>query len=484
MMTVTDMIVFIKENPNTAVFFLFILVLVIYQEHVKEMMKHPEKKDKKRIPKLSIASADKAAGIIFGKKGKKLYCSKASKEGHVFVCAASGAGKTTSIAIPSIRAFCRQEAEKKRFFRMPLREQEKPNTCFVIDISGDIEPNCDIPNKLVWDVEVPTSIPYNILAPIDAEKDPQKQNELLQKLAFIVMPDCAADGSVTKWFDDSGRSILTGALICYYHQGLDFVEICRKIKSLGVFELFQEITDSEDEAAIMYIAQFDGTNEQNTAGCKQSVDDAISIFATRAIMQHIIRRPIGNETSLTPALLEDHSVFLKVPDADTDIYGPVLGIITSQTFDYCAKRKNYQRPHILFVLDEFASLQIGRTAILNCIRKYRKKNIRLMILTQALTDIDILYGKDIRESILGNVKFKVILGITDPKSQQYFADIIGMRDYRVKSTSFSHGATNTTYSVRRDYRVPPEEFGRLGDELYVIGDDGSYIRLEKNYYFK
>lgn len=107
-----------------------------------------------------------------------------------------------------------------------------------------------------------------------------------------------------------------------------------------------------------------------------------------------------------------------------------------------------------------------------------------MILTQALTDIDILYGKDIRESILGNVKFKVILGITDPKSQQYFADIIGMRDYRVKSTSFSHGATNTTYSVRRDYRVPPEEFGRLGDELYVIGDDGSYIRLEKNYYFK
>ena len=70
MMTVTDMIVFIKENPNTAVFFLFILVLVIYQEHVKEMIKHPEKKDKKRIPKLSIASADKAAGIILEKKGR------------------------------------------------------------------------------------------------------------------------------------------------------------------------------------------------------------------------------------------------------------------------------------------------------------------------------------------------------------------------------------------------------------------------------
>lgn len=35
MMTVRDMIFFIKENPNTAVFFLFILVLVIYREYEK-----------------------------------------------------------------------------------------------------------------------------------------------------------------------------------------------------------------------------------------------------------------------------------------------------------------------------------------------------------------------------------------------------------------------------------------------------------------
>lgn len=478
MITLSEMLTFFKENPTYAGLFIFIMVLTIYQEYTRERTKHPEKKEKKRLPKLSVAPAGKASGIIFGKKGKKLYYSEAAKEGHVFVCAASGAGKTTSIAIPSIRAFCSVNPTKKG------SQETQSNTCFVIDISGDIEPHCEIPNKLVWDVEDPKSIPYNIFAPIDAEHDPQKQNELLQKLAFLIMPDCAQNGSVTQWFTDSGRNILTGALICYYHQGLDFVAICKKIKSMGVFDLFQSITNSGNEAAILYIAQFKGENEKNTAGCKHSTDDAISLFATHSVMQHIVRRPVENEPSLTPELLEDHSLFLKVPDADTDVYGPVLGIITSQTFDYCAKRQNYQNPHILFVLDEFASLRIGKTAILNCVRKYRKKNIRLMILTQALTDLDILYGPDIRESILGNIKYKVILGITDPKSQRYFADIIGMRDYRTKSTSHSHNSGNTTYSVRRDYRIAPEKFGQLDDTLYVIGDDGSYILLKKNYYFK
>lgn len=481
-MTLSDFFIYIKDNPKFAALIILIFLLCTYNEHVKEQLKHPEKKDKQRIPPLSVASADEAIGIVFGKKGNKVYYSKAEKEGHVFVCAASGAGKTTSIAIPSIQSFCKKKVKKKHFWgfnRDPIS-----NTCFVVDISGDIEPNCDIPNKLTWDVEDPNSIPYNILASIDAEKNVKKQNALLHKLAFIIMPDCAPKGSTTSWFDNSGRNILTGALILYYHQGMDFVEICCKIKDLSVFELFQEITDSGDKNAIRYISQFDGVNEKNTAGCKQSMDDAIMLFASEPNMAQIIRRPKSDELALTPVMLEKHSLFLKIPDADADTYGPLLGIITAQTFDYCARRKNYKKPHILFILDEYASLRIGKTAILNAVRKYRKKNIRLMILTQALTDIDILYDPDTRESILGNIKFKVILGITDPKSQKYFADIIGQREYRSKSTTINHNSTSVSYSVYRDYRVPPEKFGQLNKELYVIGDDASYIKLEKNYFFK
>ena len=473
-MSTTEFITFIKDNPKLTILGVIFLILCIYNDHVKEQMKHPEKKDVKRIPPLSISRLKDAHGIVFGKKRKKVYYSDADKEGHVFVCASSGAGKTSALAIPSIRSFCKTIKGDKAI----------PNTCFCIDISGDIEPNCNIPNKLVWDVEDPNSIPYNIFAPIDAEPDPQKQNELLQKLAFIIMPDCCVEGSTSKWFDDSGRNILTAALILYYHQGLDFVDICRKIKSLSAFDLFREITDSGKDEAIMYIAQFSGTNEANTAGCFQSTCDAIMLYATHPIMQQIIRRPKDGEQSLTPSLLETHSLFLKVPDADTDVYGPILGMITSQTFDYCARRENGKLPHILFVLDEYASLRIGKTAILNAIRKYRKKGIRICILTQAETDIDILYGQDIREAILANMKYKAVLGITNPDSQEYFSKIIGEKEYRTQSSSFSHNSTSMSYGTHKDRRIPPEAFGQLKDDLYVICDDGSYIKLQKNFYFK
>lgn len=462
------------ENPKLAAMAALILILYIYNDHVKASLRHPEKKDTKRIPPLSLSRPEDARGIVFGKKGKKVYYSESDKEGHVFVCAASGAGKTSALAIPSIRSFC----------KAPKDSSTVPDTCFCIDISGDIEPNCDIPNKLVWDVEDAGSIPYNILAPIDAEPDSQKQDELLQKLSFIIMPDLAAEGSASKWFDDSGRNILTAALILYYHQGLDFVAIAKKVKSMDVFDLFREITDSNNENAIMYITPFSGENEKHVAGAKHSMDDSLLLYATHSVMEHIIRRPKEGEACLTPAMLETHSLFLKVPDADTDIYGPILGVITAQTFDYCSRRKNYQLPHTLFILDEYASLRIGKTAILNAIRKYRKKNVRLCIQTQALTDLDILYGSDIRESILGNVKHKVVMSIIDPRSQKYFSDIVGMKDYRTQSASFNSSSTSTSYASRKDYRIPPEAFGQLKDDLYVICDDGSYIKLKKNYYFK
>lgn len=113
MITSIEVVNFFRENPAYAGLFLLILILAMYQEHIKTLMTHPEKKDKKRNPKLSVAHADKATGIIFGKKGKKCYYSDAFQEGHVFVCAASGAGKTTAIAIPMYPILLQSNQQKK-----------------------------------------------------------------------------------------------------------------------------------------------------------------------------------------------------------------------------------------------------------------------------------------------------------------------------------------------------------------------------------
>lgn len=73
---------------------------------------------------------------------------------------------------------------------------------------------------------------------------------------------------------------------------------------------------------------------------------------------------------------------------------------------------------ILFCLDEFASF--GKLQITEALRKLRKRHIRIMVLTQSLADLDMIYGKDERKAMLGNFKFTVLLGCKDTETQEYF----------------------------------------------------------------
>ena len=62
--------------------------------------------------------------------------------------------------------------------------------------------------------------------------------------------------------------------------------------------------------------------------------------------------------------------------------------------------------------------------------------------------------------------------------------IIGQKDQRTQSSSVNGNTTTISYSIRKEYRVPPEAFGQLKDDLFLICDDGSYGKYKKNYYFK
>lgn len=291
--------------------------------------------DKAKIPiPLKRGTLNKTNGIIFGRKGNGIYFSPITEEGHIFCCASSGAGKTSAIAIPSIRSACKNS---------------DLGTCFCIDISGDISSNCDIPNKLIFDIEDPNTTPYNIFYSIDAEPVHEVKNELLEKLAYLIMPELNENDEAGSFFLKNGRAMFIGALIAYYHQGLDFIPICQKIISLSYQELLYDIVDSKNDNAIQYISSFNGANEKNTAGCKQCVDSHIKLYATNFRMKKSIRRPIDDEICIIPNLLNQYNLFFCIPDSKTDLYGPLLGIITAQTFVLCISPKRRITNHSLFI---------------------------------------------------------------------------------------------------------------------------------------
>ena len=270
-----------------------------------------------------------------------------------------------------------------------------------------------------------------MFASIDTVTDETERLERLEQLAYLLLPDKANDSEAGVFFTTNGRKMITAALICYYGMGWDFIAICEHFLSHDWRSLLNDIAKQQNATANMYISSFAGASEQNTAGCKQSADDALKLFAVNPKIKNALRKPASYEKSISPAALETKSIYVYLPDEKLKIYGDLMRIITAQSMEYFSSRPPEHKQMILFCLDEFASF--GKLQITEALRKLRKRHIRIMVLTQSLADLDIIYGKDERKAMLGNFKFTVLLGCKDTETQEYFSKMIGDKRSLVNS---------------------------------------------------
>ena len=445
------------------IIFIFIIVFVF------SIVIEKKSNQKTKVKELKEDAPNEVNGIVFGKKKKKLIYSPSEAEGSVGVFSASGTGKTAAIGIPTLRSWS--------------------GTSFVIDISGDICKNCsEIKNKLIFDPENPDTIPYNIFGMIDNLPKKEDRHEALEQLAYLLMPEMPGMNDNARFFLINGRKILTASLIAFYDSDMDFIPICEKIIKHSWQTLFRDIDATKNTDAILYINSFEGASEVNTAGCKQSCDDAVKLFATNAKIKNAIHRPKEYREAIEPRKIEEHSIFLIIEDPKLNLYAPLINIITSQMMQYISNRIVSQHSHnILLFLDEYASLHIDAITVLEALRKYRKRKCRIMILTQNLADLDILYGRDITRAILANLRFKVLLGgLGEPDSQTYFSNLIGFKDIKKKSTSRNAKSITTTISTEKEYIISPADLDRQGRDTVILicPDEPGFFLLKKNYYFK
>lgn len=440
------------------------LVLVMFFNNRESLGKKAKKNTKLRD--LEWGKRGKVSGIIFGRKKDKVLYSPVCKEQHCFVCAGTGKGKTSSVLIPTLRSW--------------------NGSSLTIDISGDISKNCpNMPHKLIYEPENHDTIPYNVFAVIDKMDGENAQNEALCQLAILLLPEQPNAQDAARFFLQNGRKILMATLISFYHVGLDFTEICRKILSTGWQELFAQIEDLGSEDALMYLSSFEGSNEANTSGCYQAVCDSINLFATNSNVRNSVRRPKENEVALEPSCIENSNIFVIVQDEKLELYAPLMNIIVSQFMQYISSRiTTKDSKTILLALDEYASLRIDSGMILEATRKYRKRKCRLMILTQNLADLQILYGQDITRGLIGNFDDKVLLGgIGDLESLEIFAKLIGYRETTKRSVSKSQNGASRTETEDKEFIIEPAELDRLGDKMVLISPEGHFV-LDKNFYYK
>ena len=442
---------------------ILIAIAVILSFTITDIITHLLKqKEKQDIGSLRKATSKNARGIRFGKLGRKVIYSPTEAEGHVAVVGGSGTGKSSALLIPSLLSWT--------------------GHFFCIDISGDLCKNVPSHDKLIYSPANPDTVPYNIFGMIDALRTEAGKNEALAQLAFLLMPPSVSTDDASSYFSSEGRKILIAALTAFYNQGMDFIPICKKIVSSSWQDLFTQIDETHYQPAIMYLNGFAGSNEKNIAGCEQACDAAVTLFATNETVGQSIRRPKGKEFSITPASLESNNVFIVVEDAKLRLYAPLMHIITAQMLEYLSSRTvTNDSMTILLALDEFVSL--GHLEITEALRKLRKRKVRIMVLTQSIADLDMMYGRLERMSMMANFKYVAVLSANDSDTKEYLARLAGRQEVQSTSVSISARSTTRTHSKSKDYIIDPHEFSHLGNHIILIHDRG-VLRLKKDFYYK
>ena len=106
-----------------------------------------------------------------------------------------------------------------------------------------------------------------------------------------------------------------------------------------------------------------------------------------------------------------------------------------------------------------------------------------MVLTQSLADIDLIYGKEERSSMMNNFSYKVVLGAMDSDTQDYFSKLIGQEETVKLSVQKGNTGTSTTQVKEFRHSVRPEELAHLGKHLILISPNG-WQKIRKNFYFR
>lgn len=464
---------------------LFVLValfigLILYMQFNK-----PEKKGDESFKELQRAGKNNFRGVLLGRKGSTFFYSPVEDEGHIGVFGGSGSGKTSAVLIPSLRSWC---ASGGNFF--------------AIDISGDIASNVGrfIPKdkRIVINTEKESSIKYNVFGPIDKLERMDEITSALERLALLLMPDNPdSTNEASKFFRDNGRTMLEASLIAFYDNEntderyplmkphMDFVEICELIYKSSFEQLKEMIELTEVPEAVALIAKYNPA-DRNINGCIGECTKAIESFAKNSNLQRTIGRPQvkpdgKKEKAYTPGALEKYNVFIRIPDSKLEQYGAFMRLITTQTLEYFSTRPKDKRTPLLFALDEFASF--GEMDIIGAFRKLRKNRIRIMIVTQSLADLDSIYGRESRRSIMDNMNYKIVLSAGDPDTQMQFAQMIGRKEtVNHSQTTSSNNSSNTTSETEK-WAIDPAEFSKLGKNLVLIHPKG-FCKLVKAPYFK
>lgn len=445
------------------------------------LMKHERRREGIVPEDMVLSSQD--SGFFFGVTpmcSRGSYIGKSiNKDGHILIVGPPGSNKTTAFAIPALRFWegiiiavdvKPYGGFSKQWYSQNKRKGKRVKIFKPMGEGGS-----------AYD-------PFSFLR-ADGEKNLVKN---ARELAIALLPETPEIKDAI-WIK-TAQTFLTASIIYYFNLGCTFNDTMVAVQSVSVKELVVKILKSEDFIAKMLMNKLEGLRDEVLANIGMdlgtllvfSSDERIlSVFCTEDKSDIIDWRDLNSG-------INPYDVILEIPEDMLEQWEPVVKLMLNQLIKNLERRreKTYSEedlPPVLILLDEFPRLG-ELSAIKSGLATLRSRNVTFALFCQSVSQLEELYGGEVLTTILACCPYKAILGISEPKYQRYFADLLGTMHVMQRSLNVSHDsygdATGLSRQIgeSREYIIQPHELGAINEDYILIMPSG-FCKVRKRPFY-
>jgi len=420
--------------------------------------------------------SDKRHGVFFGTQYGRYVIKPENMDEHVMIIGGPGKGKSTCIAIPTLRHW--------------------RGSVFAIDIKGELYKNT---HKYRTNIKV--FAPHNKDSPFGYDpyfflkqkgsNEAQEAHAIAQ--AIIPLPPGIKD---TFWIE-SAQTILTGAILHYHACKKSFIGTLQAILNEETRELLKIIAEeSPSDKAVRCVKNYVGMDDRTLMSIFPHLSNAIEAI----VNNDDLVAALSKENVITPEDLENgHDVYIQVPEYLLSQWKSLVTLMINQFITFFKKRKEEDRDDpqngmnrpILMMLDEFPMLGKIPEVITDALPILRSKKVTVCIVAQSLAQLEMIYGRTARKVIADTCGFKAVLSANDAETQRYFSQLVGTFEkmkaqYTQNYSPLNLQSGNSVQSSTEDGRpiIKPEDFATLQEELILLYPlPYNFCRVKKQPYY-
>lgn len=361
-----------------------------------------------------------------------------SEEKSTLITGIPGSGKTTLLS----GIFCRLN--------------DKGTRLIIYDYKGDYVQHFFDPKKdYIFNILDPRGISWNLFNEISTPMD-------IDAIASSLIPDLPGSTSDRFW-NDGGRDVFGSCLYCLYSRNLkQNSEIWRMISSEGktIANLLKKTPGCEK--GYKYIADHKTKQAQSIlsvvnqyCSCFRFMPDGDNNFS----INDWVENGTGN-------------IFITNNARVQDTLKPLLSLFIDLLARKFLSMPDNRSEKNVFLLDEFTTLQ-NLPSLVNLLTLGRSKGVSCYIGTQSFGQIENIYGKAHKESIINSCVNKAIFSMSDSATAKYCSDLIGEAESVRGEKSLSLGSdyregASLSYRHNTEPVVLTSEIMNLNDLEFIV----------------